>query len=121
MEAYRDVVDDLAEEQAALDGVLARLTPEQWDLPTHAPGWRVRHQVAHLARFDHTAALAMFDVAAFRADRLSEAEYLAAADRLTPSEILGQWRAAWANLRTRAASLDPSARLPWYGPDMSAT
>jgi uncharacterized protein (TIGR03084 family) len=121
MDAYGEVVDDLAAEQAALDAVLAQLTPEQWELPTHAPGWRVRHQVAHLARFDHTAALAMVDVAAFRADRVSEAEYLAAADALTPAELLERWRDASAGLRKRSAALDASARLPWYGPDMSAT
>ena len=38
----QQVVDDLAAEHAALANVLHAMTPEQWDIPTHAPGWAVR-------------------------------------------------------------------------------
>ena len=63
--AFQQVVEDLAAEHAALESVLVQMTPEAWELPTHAPGWLTRHQVAHLAHFDSMAALAMGDVATF--------------------------------------------------------
>ena len=47
---FEEVVEDLAEEHGALDRVLEQLTPHQYDLPTHAPGWAVRDQIAHLAQ-----------------------------------------------------------------------
>ena len=57
MTPYDELLDDLADEHRALDAVLARMTDAQWDLPSHAPGWLARDQVAHLAHFDEAAAL----------------------------------------------------------------
>ena len=68
MTPYDELLDDLAAEHRALDAVLARMTDAQWDLPSHAPGWLARDQVAHLAHFDEAAALAIADAEAFRAD-----------------------------------------------------
>ena len=119
--AYQQVVQDLAAEHAALESVLVQMTPEQWDLPTHAPGWLTRHQLAHLTIFDSAAALAMGDVAAFRATRISEPEYLLDASETPPSQLLDEWRLSSVALCGRAAALDESGRLPWYGPDMSPT
>src|SRR6185503_10402626 len=68
MTPYDELLHDLAAEHRALDAVLARMTDAQWDLPSHAPGWLVRDQVAHLAHFDEAAALAIADAEAFRAD-----------------------------------------------------
>jgi uncharacterized protein (TIGR03083 family) len=42
------VVPTLIEEWAAIDGLLSRLSPEQWTLPTCLPGWRITDVVAHL-------------------------------------------------------------------------
>lgn len=119
--AYQQVVHDLAQEHAALERVLVQLTPEQWDLPTHAPGWLTRHQLAHLTIFDSAASLAMRDVTAFRAMRISEPEYLLDASATPPAQLLDEWRLSSYALDTRAAALDESGRLPWYGPDMSPT
>ena len=109
---YQQVVSDLAEEHAALDRVLARLAPEQWDIPTHAPGWLVRHQVAHLTVFDGTAALAMTDVDAFRRTRISEPDYLREASGKPPSQLLAEWREASRALCQRAASVASPAGFP---------
>ena len=65
MTPYDELLDDLAAEHRALDAVLARMTDAQWDLPSHAPGWLARDQVAHLAHFDEAAALAITDADAF--------------------------------------------------------
>ena len=122
------IIDDLEAEHAALGAVLERMTPDQWDIPTHAPGWKTRHQAAHLATFDRAAeaAIAGPDAwAAFRAQQGPgfEADYTREADARTPAEVLEHWRGASSALVavSRANLLGDSAkgRLPWYGPDMS--
>jgi uncharacterized protein (TIGR03084 family) len=131
MNAYDDLVSDLAAEHQALDAVLARMTDAQWDLPSHAPGWSVRDQVTHLAHFDGTARLAMVDAAAFEADAAVaretrgpdgyEGRYMARGRAMTPDTLRAWWRAAGAELVAAARAVDAKARLPWYGPPMSAT
>ena len=123
-------MDDLAAEHRALDAVLERVTDTQWDLPTHAPGWLVRDQVAHLAHFDEKATLAIVDADAFRADVAAaragggrdgyEARYLARGRALTPPTLVAWWKAAAERLVAAGRAVDARARLPWYGPDMSA-
>jgi uncharacterized protein (TIGR03084 family) len=129
MTPYEELLDDLVAEQQALGSVLARLTTAQWELPTHAPGWAVRDQVAHLARFDDAARLAIVDaerfaedVAASQSERAAghEPRYLARSRTMTPPELVSWWREAGAALVTSARTVHAKARLPWYGPDMSA-
>ena len=123
-----ELVDDLAAEQAALAAVLRALPPDAWDLPTHAPGWAVRDQVAHLASTDEAATLAILDpdgfVEAVRQRRTgAEGDTPSFLDRgraLPPEGVLAWWEAASAALIAAARGLEPSARLPWYGPAMSA-
>jgi uncharacterized protein (TIGR03084 family) len=125
---YATLVRDLADEQDALDRVLLRLAPGQWDTPTHAPGWAARDQLAHLAFFDDAARLAIEDAAAFedaRAQALRdapafEAGYLARGRAMTPEQLYRWWRDSSRALVVAAASLDGKARLPWFGPSMSA-
>ncbi len=119
------VIDDLAAEHAALAAVLSAMTPQQWELPTHAPGWAVRDQVTHLAVFDESAALAIANAPAFRAAAQAlgptfEAEYLARGRALRPPDLLAWWNQSSSALVEAARQLDGSIRLPWYGPDMSA-
>ena len=65
----RGVLQDLVEEQEALDAVVAPATVEQWVRETPSPGWSVGDQIGHLAYFDGTAALAITDREAFEAHR----------------------------------------------------
>jgi uncharacterized protein (TIGR03084 family) len=127
---YQQVVDDLAAEHASLASMLESLSAEEWERPTHAPGWAVRDQVAHLARFDEVATLAMVDESAFRDDARSrggeapvdgQPAYIAQARALSHGALLEWWRAASGRLVEAARGLDPGRRLPWYGPPMSAT
>jgi uncharacterized protein (TIGR03084 family) len=130
MTSFDELLDDLAAEHQALGSVLARLTDAQWALPSHAPGWLVRDQIAHLAHSDEKATLAIVDGDAFRADvaaareeggRASyEGRYLARGRALTPPALAAWWRQAAATLVAAARTVDAKARLPWYGPDMSA-
>ena len=119
---------DLATEQAALDALVADLTPAQWTTPTPSEGWAVRDQIAHLAYFDEAAALALADpegftreVAAAMEDvRGYEARYLERGRALAPADLLAWWREARRGLAGAAARLEPKSRVAWYGPPMSA-
>jgi len=120
-------IDDLEAEQAALRAVLGDLTASDWDKPTHAVGWSVRDQVSHLAYFDEAATRAMLDHEAFAAEVQEalqaggdlEARYLTRGREMSPGDLLDWWRTASQALISTARKMDPSARVPWYGPDMS--
>jgi uncharacterized protein (TIGR03084 family) len=122
-----EVREDLQAEQEALGSVLVRLTDEAWERDTHAPGWKVRDQVAHLAAFDEAATRAIVDPAAFRAEVARrrdepedlEGDYIEKGRRMTPRQLLEWWQAASRGLIEAAKTLEPKARMPWYGPDMS--
>jgi uncharacterized protein (TIGR03084 family) len=120
------ITADLAAEHEALDAVLRHRPDADWDVPTPAPGWSVRDQISHLWYFDGTAVLAATDPDAFT----ESAKVLMASggpDRsvepgraMTPAELLGAWRDGRAELLEVLGGLDPSARIPWYGPAMGA-
>ena len=121
-----ELIADLADEQDALAVVLRRMPPDAWDRPTHAPGWGVRDQVAHLASTDEMATLAIADPAAFRAgiardggsDGLN-ATFLERGRALAPARLLAWWGRAGRDLIAAARTVDAKARLPWVGPPMS--
>jgi len=120
------ICDDLAGEHDALDAVVAELTEAQWSLPTPAAGWAIRDQVSHLWFFDQRAALALRDPDAFAEDM----KWLIAAGgtdasiapgrNMTGAELFVAWRADRAELLALARTIDPAARVPWYGPAMAA-
>ncbi|MFG2604028.1 TIGR03084 family metal-binding protein [Streptomyces sp. NPDC048514] len=122
------VIDDLRAESDELDLLITELRPEQWALPTPAPGWTVAHQIAHLAWTDRSALLAVTDADAFQA--LVE-KALTAPDsfvdegaeegaRLPPAELVSGWRTGRTALDRALRAAAPGARFPWYGPPMAA-
>jgi uncharacterized protein (TIGR03084 family) len=122
------LIGDLAAETRDLDALLAPLAGPDWDLPTPAEGWAIRDQVSHLAYFDEAATLAATDPGRFRLEAEQAitvgadfTEVIARDHRHLPPAALRAWlnRARAAYLRV-FAGLAPSARLPWYGPPMSA-
>ena len=126
-DAYAALLADLAAESQSVDGLLAGLDPAGWDRPTPAAGWAIRDQASHLAYFDDTAVMAATDPDRFRSEA---AEVMASgtdfadvvAERLRampPADLLAWVRSARAGLLAAFAGLDPRARMPWYGPDMS--
>lgn len=126
MTALDALRDDLHDEQQALDDIVGSLGVEDWRRSTPSPGWSVADQIGHLTYFDGTAALAIENPVAFRA---SIDELLGAGDRmeeltlfrgLTRDQLLDRWRANRRALLDGSSSLDESARVPWYGPDMGA-
>jgi uncharacterized protein (TIGR03084 family) len=120
--------DDLDGETVALDGLLAPLRLADWERPTPAEGWAIRDQVSHLAWFDESALTSLTDAERFR-DELVEA--IADPDGITgrvatrhrersPADLLTWFRDARARMTAEFRVTDPSTRVPWYGPDMSA-
>ncbi len=127
-----EVLADLQAEQEALDAVVADLAVESWELATASPRWTVRDQIAHLAYFDGTAALAITDPASFKA---SAAELFSHVDEgplaiedLTlgayaewrDAELLAHWRTQRIELSVAAATLENDTRVIWYGPSMGS-
>jgi uncharacterized protein (TIGR03084 family) len=122
------VIDDLRAESDELDRLVAGLRPEQWSLPTPAPGWTLAHQIAHLTWTDRSALLAVTDADAFQAlvDKALTApdsfvdEGAEEGARLPPAELLPTWRTGRAALDQALRTAPAGARFPWYGPPMSA-
>jgi uncharacterized protein (TIGR03084 family) len=124
----QQICADLRAEHEALDDIVGGLDASGWDAPTPAEGWAVRDQISHLAFFDGTALLAATDPDAFAVHLASALDDLAAAidepvrrgREMAPEDLLAWWRGGRAALLDALVDLDPSARLPWYGPPMAA-
>ena len=120
------LLDDLDAETAALREILEPLRDSDWQLATPAPGWSIGDQVAHLAYFDDMAVSAATrpeEFAAIQAgvaDGVENPDTIAARYRhLNPAQLRDWFGRARAGLLATFAGLDPSARVPWFGPPMS--
>jgi uncharacterized protein (TIGR03084 family) len=125
------VARDLADEQQALDEVVAELRSGQWRLATPSVRWSIADQIAHLTYFDNAAAVAITDPEAFQ-DLAEQLWQLAGAgddaDELTlrdyrsmpPRELLSAWRRGRAALAAAATTLTDDSRVLWYGPSMGS-
>jgi uncharacterized protein (TIGR03084 family) len=122
------LVADLVDETAELDAVVATLPVHEWARPTPAEGWTIAHQIGHLAWTDDVAAFAVTDPEKFqRLMQQAPASFdgyvdRAAAERAAqpPAALLARWRAGRATLLTALAGVRDGAKLPWFGPSMSA-
>jgi enediyne biosynthesis protein E11 len=116
-----NVFTDLIAEGDALDRIVAGLSAAQWELSTPAPGWTIRHQVAHLTSTVHAAGLAATNPDAF-AKVLARggpdfdamiaallAPYLAA----SPEDLLATWRSERDGAVRALAALAPDQMVPW--------
>jgi uncharacterized protein (TIGR03084 family) len=119
---------DLDAESAEFDAMIAPLGAEQYLLPTPAEGWCISDQVSHLAFFDEAALLAATDPRRFKIESAQMMargaafpDEVAARHRATPGPELRAWLLrARRDLLAGFAAIEPTRRLPWYGPDMSA-
>jgi uncharacterized protein (TIGR03084 family) len=127
MPSTEDLCDDLADEQHSLKDVVAALSESEWDTDTPAPGWTIRHQIAHLAFFDGAAVRAASDPEGFEAERPTSPEEseiyhergLQAGLSLSGSELLSLWERRYERFHRVFRSLDGRARVAWFGPSMS--
>jgi uncharacterized protein (TIGR03084 family) len=119
---------DLAAESAVTRALVAGLDEAGWHTPTPAAGWDIADQVSHLAYFDEVAVRSAVhperftaEFAAAEADGGIDPDTIAARFRdRTGAELLAWFEVARADLIGTFAGLDPRARLPWFGPAMSA-
>jgi uncharacterized protein (TIGR03084 family) len=123
-----EICDDVAAEHDALDAIVAEGDP--LDVPTPAPGWTVGDQISHLWFFDQRALMAMTDPDAFAADAkqllasmtaTGGTDASAEAGRaISHADLLAKWRNDRTAMLAHARTVDARARIPWYGPAMSA-
>jgi len=119
------MIADLASEQDSLDQVVADLDEATWQLATDSPGWTIADQISHLQFFDERAALAMNDPDAFGIDRqhlISSAPRDLSVElgrQVSAGELLDAWRHSRRALIETAMKVDPTVRVPWYGPSMA--
>ncbi|SCK25889.1 TIGR03084 family protein [Variovorax sp. HW608] len=127
----KDTATDLRAEYRELADLCRTLTPAQWRLQSAFYGWTPWDEVAHLCFFDETALLAATDAKAFARDTvalnamLDTGKEISAIARekyghLGGAALLAHWEPIAIRLVDVLAALDPKARLPWYGPTMSA-
>ena len=120
----RELLHDLASEHEVLDYVLNHLKDENWDVPSPAEGWTLRDCVSHLAELDELATIVVNE--RFFPERsenpgggaLTMAQLEAYGK--SPTEMVSWWRESAQDLIESLTPLDPSERLPWFGPPMSA-
>jgi len=119
---------DLAAESAVTRALVAGLDEAGWHTPTPAAGWDIADQISHLAYFDEVTVTSALDPEQFKAE-LAEAvasgginpDTIAARFRdRTGAQLLDWFEVARADLLNTFKNLDPRARLPWFGPAMSA-
>ena len=122
---------DLRDEYRDLADFCAMLSPSDWQRTTDFYGWTPWDEVAHLCYFDETALQAIDDPQAFLVGANALNELMASGQaisvlarerfgHLDGTRLLTYWRERFEALVAALASLDPKARLPWYGPTMSA-
>jgi uncharacterized protein (TIGR03084 family) len=124
----KEICSDLEKEYDELDAVVAALDESGWNRMTPAAGWTIKDQIRHIAFYDEMAKLAATDPEAFARhlaeiskDPQARLEALEKADPdLTGTEVLRRWRQMRRILLEVLRQLDRKARLPWYGPPMSA-
>jgi len=127
----KELCNDLLTECSQLAALVEALTPRQWTekIPFH--GWTPWDEIAHLCYFEEAGLLAATDPEAFAAaaaelikqlasgieiDALARARY----GHLGSAELLSYWRGRFERLIAVLAGMEMKARLPWYGPMMSA-
>jgi uncharacterized protein (TIGR03084 family) len=120
------ICDDFASEADDLATLVCSLAEDEWRTMTPAAGWSIADQISHLWFFDQRATLALTDPDAF-ADDMSQLlagggvdASVVAGRTMDGSALFASWQADRARLVSVARRVDPSARVPWYGPPMGA-
>jgi uncharacterized protein (TIGR03084 family) len=123
-----ELAADLHAETAALDALLLPLDAAGWATPTPAPGWTVHDQISHLAYFDDATRLAVRDEEWFATESEHALvdvdaytnEIAARFRHLADAELFAWFHRARDEMLAMFLELEPSQRVPWFGPAMSA-
>jgi uncharacterized protein (TIGR03084 family) len=122
-----ELTADLAAETAGVRKLVSGLDGAGWRTPTPAIGWTIGDQISHLAYFDDAAVISATDPERFAAELMSDVQRGLTADdvmeryrNLNGHELLGWFDQSRQQLGDVFRGLDPAARVPWFGPPMSA-
>lgn len=119
--AEQDVIAALVADGSDVDRMVADLPADRWSAQTPAPGWTVKHQVAHLAATFRMAAMAAGNPASFRTllGHLSS-DFSGNVDRALapylaeePAVLLRRWREERANAEHALLAVPPGQVVPW--------
>lgn len=124
--ALSDLMQDWHDETAGLESIFSELTPAEWQRPTPAAGWDIGHQIAHLTWTDEALLLAACSPAEFSALRdivtadieATVNEAAAAGASVAPDVMLDNWVSGQRRTADVLAGIDPTQKLPWFGPPM---
>lgn len=117
---------DLRAESDDLDGVIAGAGPDALTRPTPAEGWSVSDTLGHIWYFDREGRRALEEPEEFVAKldvlfsnpegfiRAHEETIRELGDALVPS-----WQEERRKIISALGAIDPTTRVPWYGPSMS--
>jgi uncharacterized protein (TIGR03084 family) len=119
---------DLSAESVVTRDLISGLDEAGWHTPTPAAGWDIADQVSHLAYFDEVTVASAVDPDEFIAERTAaeaaggiDPDTIAARFHfLSGAEMLAWFDTARQELLSTFVTIDPAARLPWFGPAMSA-
>jgi len=122
---------DFRDESSALAGLLADLPEEGFALATGFKGWTISNVLGHLHHLNHVALLSLNDPPAFAAHAARVSQHLKAGGRLVDFEsewlagldgrqLFETWREYVEDTAEAFHGAEPSTRVKWFGPDMSA-
>ena len=125
-----EILADLADQHAELDGILGGLDDAGWARPSACEGWSVADVVVHLTQSDDGAVASVegrlpeggLGLARSGAANVDDwAEQMVERERGTaPAVVLERWRTTTATMRAAFARCDPSARVAWVTGTLSA-
>src|SRR3984893_10617802 len=124
-----DVYADLKTEGEILDQMVEGLDATQWDLPTPAPGWTIKHQVAHLSSTARIAGISASDPELFaRVTVGADQDFDAAVTALltpyldaSPTDLLARWRTERGDAVKALSALPPAQMVPWVARQIPAS
>src|SRR6266536_318776 len=116
-----NVYEDLIADGDDVEALVTGLTPTQWTMATPAPGWTVKHQIAHLAFVAHLAVLSAGDPAAFATHAAdAKRDFQGAVDaalteylQLSTGALVDRWRDERNAAAKALAVVAPGDTVPW--------
>jgi uncharacterized protein (TIGR03084 family) len=122
---------DFEEESKALHTLVAPLDDKALDQPTAFKNWTIAQVVRHLHVWNLAAEMSLKADGSFEKYYARIAEHQKTGGRLPAFEIewlegltgralVAAWKEGFTAIATRFATADPSGRVKWAGPDMSA-
>jgi enediyne biosynthesis protein E11 len=121
MSKSTNVYDDLIADGDDVEALVTGLTRAQWSTATPAPGWTVKHQIAHLAFVAYLAALSAGKPEAFAAHAAdAKRDFQGAVDaalnaylELSTGALVDRWRHERNTAAKALAAVEPTATVPW--------